>query len=182
MKRFAYTLYFSLIIVGLAISSCKNKDQITAVEETQTQVEEMKGDSAVVGEVKEVQEKVAREVLYFEQTACFGTCPSFTFSAMSDGSCSYTGRNFVDRIGQYKGTIDPSAYAEVYMVANKLNYDTLQTTYDNPMVTDLPASITTIKGKKVTNRYQGPDLGMLYDALDSLVEKVAWEKVKNSNY
>lgn len=69
----------------------------------------------------------------------------------------------------------------IRLQAIALGYDTLQEKYDQPMVSDLPATITVIDGKRVMNRYQGPDLKLLYAELDSMILRVNWEGVENKN-
>ena len=56
-----------------------------------------------------------------------------------------------------------------------MGYDTLQSRYDNPMVTDLPANIITINGKTVFNRYGGPDLDDIYTQIQRLVGSTDWK-------
>lgn len=178
MKTNTVLSMIMLLFAGsLILTSCKNKVKLQEQEAPVVEVEapvEM-GDSAIVGEPMEPEEPV--QVLYYERTVCFGRCPSFVFTAMSDGSCTYNGRNFVDRIGEYTGVIDPMQFKAVFQIAEELNYSSLDDKYDNPMVTDLPATITGVNGKQVINRYQGPDLKKLYTALDSLTEQVVWKMV-----
>lgn len=174
------TLYSILLIFGIALafSACKNREKIQEPEaeiSANTSTDPAQVDSVIIPEVDTPEEPV--QVLYYERTVCFGRCPSFVFTAMSNGSCTYNGRNFVDRIGQYTGTIDPAQFESVFQIAEELDYASLDDKYDNPMVTDLPATITGVKGKQVINRYQGPDLKKLYTALDSLTEQVVWKMV-----
>ncbi|MDG1780670.1 MAG: DUF6438 domain-containing protein [Flavobacteriales bacterium] len=121
------------------------------------------------------------QAFYYERTVCFGTCPSFSFEVFSDGKCTYNGRNFVDMIGMYKGQATEAQMNAIRLQAIALGYDTLQEKYDQPMVSDLPATITVIDGKRVMNRYQGPDLKLLYAELDSMILRVNWEGVENKN-
>lgn len=169
------TLYSILMLLGfsLALASCKNREKIQEPEAEVT-AEVAQVDSVIVPEVATPEEPT--EVLYYERTVCFGRCPSFVFKAMSDGNCTYNGRNFVDRIGEYTGSIDPSEFEKIYAIAEELSFASLDDKYDNPMVTDLPATIVGVKGKTVINRYQGPDLKKLYTALDSLTEQIVWKK------
>jgi hypothetical protein len=116
-----------------------------------------------------------RQVIYYERTHCFGTCPVFRFTASSDGTCAYEGINFVDRIGKHIGSVEPAKVQAIAALANSMNYASLDTLYDDQYLMDLPAVITIIDGKTVINRYRGPDLSALYTSLDALIEDVQWE-------
>ncbi|NQX92841.1 MAG: hypothetical protein HRT74_12085 [Flavobacteriales bacterium] len=113
-------------------------------------------------------------LVFYKRTACFGQCPTFEFTVLKDGKCLYHGRNFVDRIGKYKGQVEMEDLTPIFDQAQAMGYDTLQSVYDNRFVTDLPAKITTIMGKTVMNRYQGPNLTPLYDRIDLLIEDIEW--------
>ena len=60
-------------------------------------------------------------------------------------------------------------------MAVDMGFDTLQTRYDDPRVTDLPANVVTIHGKTVYNRYGGPDLSDLYMRIERLVGITDWK-------
>lgn len=117
--------------------------------------------------------------LYYERTACFGTCPVYKFTLNHDGTCTYEGINFVDRIGFYRGTVDDNAaFIRIREVAEQLDYFALQESYDDSLVMDLPSYYTMIDGKGVLKRMGGPNLKALYDAIDQVIEDVNWEPSK----
>lgn len=162
-----------LIVTFAAFAGCRSKDQVVA----EVPPAPPKPDSVVV--VKPEPPAAPDTVIYYQRTMCFGTCPAFTFIALDNGQCLYTGQNYVDLIGSYKGRYSAKALDDVYAAAEAVGYDTLQAKYDNPMVTDLPSVITEINGKRVINRYRGPNLKRLYSALDSLVSGVNWQGGNN---
>ena len=41
-------------------------------------------------------------------------------------------------------------------------------------MTDLPASIITVRGKTVFNRYGGPDLNELYERIERTIGQTDW--------
>lgn len=166
MKKLALLLF-----IAVGITACKGKKNVA---ETPVIVEEVTENALVIDESDE-SEPV--QVIYYERTVCFGTCPSFVFTIDSHGSATYEGRNFVDLIGKYSGESSPVDIASVTKVAKEMGYDTLQTSYDNPLVMDLPSTITVINGKKVLNRYQGPALEGLYNQLDQIISEINWTKI-----
>jgi hypothetical protein len=60
-------------------------------------------------------------------------------------------------------------------------YRDLAPAYDDPRITDLPSTITTIRGYQVENRYKGPDLATLYAVLDTTMANVPWRPIETKN-
>lgn len=167
---------YTMVLMVLSVVACKSRKDVAEEVMPIPQV-----DTAVVAVPETSESPVEKsEVIYYERTVCFGTCPSFVFTVESDGSCVYKGRNFVDMIGTYKGSVTEEQINTIRLQALALGYDTLQARYDQPMVSDLPSTITAIDGKRVLNRYHGPDLSRLYARLDSLILKVKWEDVESN--
>ena len=118
-------------------------------------------------------------VLTYKKSPCFGACPHFDFYWYADGSVRYEGKNFVERKGRHKGTLDLALYTQVLAIADSIGYWEMEEVYNNPMVSDLPATTTILRGPSgsvsVENRYRGPEsLKALYTELDRLLERVAW--------
>lgn len=169
-------VYLPLVTI-LALGSCKNKDKMVAEEPKAETTAQALGDSVVVNiPNNDDLPKRADTLVYYQRTMCFGSCPSFIFVARSNGKCYYEGQNFVDLIGEYRGDCDSALIQPVLDLADRIGYDTLQTVYDNPMVTDLPSVITEIEGKRVMNRYGGPNLSELYSAIDAVIAEIDWER------
>ncbi len=117
--------------------------------------------------------------LYYERTACFGTCPVYKFTLNHDGSCTYEGINFVDRIGHYRGMVtDSTAFSRIRSAAEALDYFNLEDSYDDSLVMDLPSTYTAIDGKGVLKRMGGPNLRPLYEVIDAAIEEVNWTPTK----
>lgn len=118
--------------------------------------------------------------LYYERTACFGTCPVYKFTLNHDGGCLYEGINFVDRIGVYRGKVsDSTAFSRIRSAAEQLDYFNLEESYDDSLVMDLPSTYTLIDGKGVLKRMGGPNLKPLYEAIDQVIEEVDWKPSRN---
>lgn len=163
-----------LIIISLLLLavSCGNKRP--AMHQSEGTVEP----PAETTEAAEVQTGVW---VFYERTACFGTCPVFRFTLNHDGTCTYEGVNFVDRIGLHGSTANDAQLAHIREALEAANYTDLHEVYDNPMITDLPAVITEVSGQRVVNRIGGPDLKMLYDALDVVIDEVKWTPIRQRN-
>src|SRR5690242_20304163 len=48
-----------------------------------------------------------------QRTACFGTCPVDEVVLRTDGTASYCGERFVDRVGRYRGSVPPEQLAQL---------------------------------------------------------------------
>ena len=123
----------------------------------------------------------------YKKTMCFGPCPAFTFEVTATGAATLS----IDRplresplsklpLGAYQAQMtDPSAWNDrISAAAEQVHYTTLDSLYDNPRVTDLPATITEWNGKSVTNRYNGPDLTTLYAAFDEAMATLNWRPIE----
>ena len=65
-------------------------------------------------------------------------------------------------------------YERIDGLAQALNFKTLETVYDNAMVTDLPSTILEINGHRVLNRYGGPNLNELYAEIENQMATFTW--------
>lgn len=124
---------------------------------------------------------------FYKKTMCFGPCPAFTFEVTATGAATLS----IDRPlkesplselppGAYQSQMtDASAWnGRINAAAEQVHYTTLDSLYDNPLVTDLPATITEWNGKSVTNRYNGPDLTTLYAAFDEAMAALNWRPIE----
>ena len=124
---------------------------------------------------------------FYKKTMCFGPCPAFTFEVTATGTATLS----IDRPlkesslselppGAYQAEMtDASAWnARMNAAAEQVNYASLDSLYDKPRVTDLPAVITEWNGKSVTNRYNGPDLTTLYAAFDEAMSALNWRPIE----
>lgn len=168
------------LLMLLVFNSCRNKNKVVAESSFATNDTPQAGDSVVVvPPANPDAPQRADTLVYYQRTMCFGSCPSFIFIAKSDGRCYYEGQNFVDLIGEYQGICEQELIQPILDLAAAMRYDTLQSVYDNPMVTDLPSVITEIEGKRVINRYGGPRLKSLYSAIDEVIARINWERLEN---
>ena len=114
------------------------------------------------------------EWLSYQRTMCFGPCPAFTLTVAPDGSATYTGKANVERIGTYTADWSQEQMHEIASIAAAMRLDRKAGVYDNPLITDLPATQIALGPHEVMDRFNGPDLSGLYAALDSLIEVTPW--------
>lgn len=165
MKRLLFILSLTFLLFA-----CKNSKQAS-----EALVEEVTIETPVDSTIAEVDTVSSTDtLLYYRKTPCFGRCPSFELIVYRNHDARYEGQNFVNRIGVYTATVDEALIEDVLQEAEKSNYFQLDDRYDNRFVSDLPARITEVDGKRVYNRYEGPDLSALYAKLDTLIENTPW--------
>lgn len=117
-----------------------------------------------------------------QKTPCYGTCPVFNFQALNDGRSTLRVERFAEDVigihlpqGDYEGTVDLAELSIIITYAQKSGYFKLDNKYDNVMVMDLPAAITTVDGHTVFNRFEGPDLKDLYTLIEHTISKIDWQ-------
>ena len=152
----ANTAYL-LVFVALAFSSCNQKKDVT--------------NGYIPLEVS----------IGLQKTMCYGSCPSFNFSVLNNGQATLTVGRFAEKAfgrhldeGEYTGTIELHEISKITEFAENSGYLKLEDRYDNPMVMDIPAAISTINHKTVFNRHEGPDLKDLYSRIENLISTVDW--------
>ena len=124
-------------------------------------------------------------VVRLQRTACFGRCPIYTLSFYKDGTAIYKGEKWVEKEGLYKSRISKSKLNNIISKAKEVGFYEMDNQYDNEYVTDLPSTITTLKGesgfKVVANRYEGPELLLeLEKLIDELADSIEWEKIESN--
>ena len=116
-----------------------------------------------------------------QRTPCFGRCPVYEFSMLNTGEATLKVGRFCEEAfgrameeGMHTAKVDPSAWQDVLDLAAELRFDTLASRYDNPQVTDLPASVVTIDGKTVFSRYGGPNLNDVFTRIEQGIGTTDW--------
>lgn len=127
-------------------------------------------------------EKVVSDSLffYYEKTPCFGRCPIFKLTIYHSGFATYDGINFVDNIGFHKAKLKFEQMGKIRDLLNGINFFSLDDTYDNEHVMDIPARIIEArydgKKKRILARYQAPqELRDVFNEIDKLFENTEWE-------
>ena len=129
-----------------------------------------------------------------ERTRCFGTCPVYKLTVLSDGTVTYDGKEYVKEIGRRSGTISKKQFQELASKAKEIKFFSLKNEYltkeasDGSIVTvtDLPTRIITVKTRKdsktIRNYYGGPDhLKTLELMIDKTCNSEIWVKGSNQS-
>jgi len=118
-----------------------------------------------------------------ERTLCYGTCPAYSVIIKSDGTFKYTGHKFVDRLGNYTGSVSKWELRTLLQFINDSNYNFFKNSYFTG-VTDHPTVYTMVKmnGKtKVISNYanSGPTkLWAIEQLIDKLLLEAKWDQKK----
>ena len=116
-----------------------------------------------------------------EKGACYGKCPVYKVIFKSDGAASYFGEKNVERIGEFKGSIDKFYFYKLSQLIQYENFFDLEDNYESGM-TDLPSAyVSVVKNgvRKSVRDYgsEGPiKLWTIETVIDALAEKINWLK------
>jgi len=83
--------------------------------------------------------EVENKMFSFKTTECMGTCPVFTFTVYTDGSCSYNGVKNVNNVGTFIGALSATqlqSLKEQLLYADFFNLKV----ENNSLAKDLPTS------------------------------------------
>lgn len=131
--------------------------------------------------------KLKHYYISIETTACFGRCPILLMDVQGMGNASLDARRFVDSVGEFSMTLDPTQLRELTYASRRVGWDTLQKEYLSGY-TDLPSRIIRFSvkaGDTAVVRYEkgeGPkELEKLGNLLYYIaVNDTAWNRVEGS--
>jgi hypothetical protein len=121
-----------------------------------------------------------------ERAVCFGLCPAYTFIAKSDGSFRYKGDKYVERTGEFTGTISVEQFHQLAQFIRDSGYSELEDAYDQS-TTDCSTvySSVVMRGKrKVVRNYAsaGPTkLWAIERLIDDLMREVKWNSSRKAD-
>jgi hypothetical protein len=114
-----------------------------------------------------------------ERTGCYGSCPIYTFIVKSDGTFRYKGADYVERKGEFSGTIPIWYFHRLAQFVKDSGFTELEDDYSR-MVTDNPTIYTMVimngKRKTISNYADaGPTkLWAIEQLIDDLMAKAKW--------
>jgi hypothetical protein len=184
-------ILFNLAIVSLfTLASCSSRNQQTklASNNSETVTEEssernMEENAAAESKDMNSEEFAETIVISLSKTPCFGACPTFNFTVFANGMAYYEGLNNVEKKGKFKAELSKTAINQLLNEASSAGYFSLNDTYDNPAVTDLPSTITYLnmegKEKKVLCRYQCDNrINKVNKMIEAMIQKTTWKSVE----
>jgi Domain of unknown function (DUF6438) len=137
-------------------------------------------------------QKVERDQITLERTACFGPCPMYSVTVTSDGKVKFEGRQFTKVTGKASGKITKQAFRGLVAEFKKIDYFSLPDQYSPgtpqcpQMITDHPSANTSLRlnGKtKTVAHYHGcgesgklPQLTALENKIDLVAKTQTWIK------
>jgi hypothetical protein len=129
---------------------------------------------------------VAQEeiIIKLERTACFGTCPVYSVTIDEEGTVIYEGVDHVQTKGTKVTTISADAVNQLISEFEKADYYSLNDSYTNFNVSDMPSANTLISigdRTKAIKHYHGdrsaPEkLTELENKIDEIVNSAQWIK------
>ncbi len=124
------------------------------------------------------------EEVGIERTLCYGSCPAYTFTVRQDGSFNYSGEQYVEHIGSFKGELERSVVNNVFLAIDALDYMDLNYKYSINVLDAAAVYSKVVKhGEiKVIENYASTGPGTLLAVellIDSLIAQIDWETVEN---
>jgi hypothetical protein len=113
---------------------------------------------------------------------CFGTCPVYEVTLAADGTATWNGDRFIDRLGRYQGQMDLNDYGRLARFIQRADFFSWDPDYV-ASVTDLPNYYLTVVagGQTKTVRQYGvdepADFWVIAALVDCLSEAVDWTAV-----
>ncbi|HEX5624475.1 MAG TPA: DUF6438 domain-containing protein [Saprospiraceae bacterium] len=102
-------------------------------------------------------------LLYYQRSACFGFCPTFSYTVYQNGMIKYDGIQHVEWIGTRYGLVTEDWWKLVQDEINKARFFELQSVYPvekELYIPDLPNTIVIVKEygmrKQVTDNHHAP--------------------------
>jgi hypothetical protein len=121
-------------------------------------------------------------MITLQRGVCYGFCPDYTVTISGEGQVTYTGRRFVNVVGEQRATIAAADVQRLLRRFDAANFDGLRDSY-RAQVTDLPTFTVTLERngrRKVVVDYGGTSAGMpqavrdLQDEIDRVANTARW--------
>jgi len=135
-----FILFFAVLASTI---SCKNQKNTGAENSASTNAHT---DTVVVIVEKPAEPKDSL-VIAFDKTPCFGRCPVYKVKVYASGFAIYEGINFAEKMGLYSTQLKLSQIENIYQSAVEIGYFDLKNEYNDPLVMDLPSTISRINYK-----------------------------------
>lgn len=114
------------------------------------------------------------------RVGCFGACPAYSATFLRDGTVTYKGSRFVDRMGEHTGRLPLEEFAGLGQFVQRIGFATFEPAYTahRQDVETVTVTVTHLDGTTTTvlesGRQGPPGLWALQRVLDGLLVHVKW--------
>ena len=139
--------------------------------------------SAGADEIEQVLAQLPYTKIEFERSGCYGSCPVFQAVFHVDSTATYEGERFVEREGNYQGTINAWDYTRLCCLIDRLKLN-VSASYS---VDSVDLSGCTLRVTKRTGQVieisdygeQGPiELWALQQCIDNVITRTTWHPIE----
>ncbi|MDP2274041.1 MAG: DUF6438 domain-containing protein [Archangium sp.] len=114
-----------------------------------------------------------------ERTACYGACPMYAVSVLSDGTTRFRGERHVKVTEPVEVKLEPAALAKLKAAFETSGFEKWPD-YTRTNVSDMPSVVLTYKGHTVRHNRGDekapPELTALEDEVDAIIGTDRWVK------
>ncbi len=125
--------------------------------------------------------RLVREVesIKLSRGVCFGECPAYSVTLRSDGSASWNGEAFTERIGSFGGNVDANDFEQMTAFIDRAGFWYWAPEFTEP-ITDGPTYTLTARADEVTKSVtqyvtnDPPDFWVIAELIDHISERISW--------
>lgn len=187
---------FILTLVLLVISCNKKTGEGISETKESSQVEGSSDDRVTKEEGEYAEGRILRNpfdapdtVIYFEQGPCFGECPVFSMTILSDGNVTYHGKMFVEMKGTYTSTISKKEIERIDRRLQKMDFFGMEAKYPTENEYEVADVSTTIvmsergdEKHRIEINFDAPKLLVNFiEELKQLPSELDWQRSGGKN-
>ena len=186
-QKFSSLIFLSCLIFfacskKISTTNAGNKNTTDVMKPAPTPVSNLKpsttGKSTMPSDIEQ------NVVAMLKRTPCFGKCPSYELKVFDNGTATYTGFAFVEKIGKFEAHVSNDFISRLQQEAAKSAFNAFSEKYpvDGSTLTDIPSTISYVrmgkKGNRVANNYDAPkELMMFENWLENEIQNMEWKKL-----
>lgn len=172
----------SLVALVTIFASCANSKKATESSDIKETTEEVAQDGKT--ELLENVSKLSEDNIFatMKRGYCYGTCPVFELKIYNNGTATLNAIAHLELEGMYTAQLSKEEVSAFAQKAKDIKYMEMEDVYDNPGISDLPSTTTSIVlngvKKQVVKRYGYPiELKAFEKLFDALLESETWVKI-----
>jgi hypothetical protein len=116
---------------------------------------------------------------------CFGTCPIYDATLRADGTATWHGERFVERLGRHEGQINLNDFGRLARFVERAGFFDWDPEYANDNIADLPNYYLTVErdgDTKTVRQYavdEPPDFWVIATLVDCLAGDIEWTAIED---